>query len=111
MPKTLPAALTSSVSFQFQIYAPSIPNQNQFVFQKYNDTLNHGFGCYLSQSASPSTAQLTFFVSSGSVNVMSASINLVKGDWSPITFTWDRTSGINQLYGYVGGKLVASSTK
>lgn len=103
--------ITSSVSFQFQIYAPTTTNDNQFVFQKYNNTLNHGFGCYLSQSASPSNAQLTFFVSSGSVNSISASINLVKGQWNPVTFVWDRTSGVNQIFGYLSGTLAASSSQ
>ena len=103
--------VTSSVSFQFQIYAPPVANTNQFVFQKYNQNINHGFGCYLSQSASTSNAELTFFVSSGSVNTISASINLPKGDWMPVTFTWDRTSGVNQIFGYVSGTLAASSSQ
>ena len=103
--------ITSSISFQFQIYAPTITNDNQFIFQKYNNTLNHGFGCYLSQSASPSTAQLTFFVSSGSVNTMSASIDLAKGQWNPVTFIWDRTSAVNKIFGYLSGTLVATSSQ
>ena len=103
--------LTSSVSFQFQIYAPSIANKNQFVFQKYNDGLNHGFGCFLSESLSTSTAKLKFFVASGSTAVMTASIDLVKNQWNPITFTWNRTSGINQILGYNSGSLVATSSQ
>ena len=103
--------VTSSLSFQFQIYASPGPNNNQVVFQKLNTvtgTEQHGFGCFLSSSIGP-TADLTFFVASGSVNVMSASIGLVKGNWTPVTFEWNRTSGVNQLFGYVSGSLVAAS--
>lgn len=105
--------VTSSISFQFQIYAATGSNLNQVVFQKLNTvtgTEQHGFGCFLSSSTGP-TADLTFFVASGSTNVMSASINLVKGNWTPVTFEWDRTSGVNQLFGYVSGSLVATSNQ
>ena len=105
---------TSSISFQFQIYAPPITNNNQIIFQKLNtlsSTEQYGFGCYLSKSLSTSTAQLTFFVCSGSTNYMTASINLVKNNWAPITFVWDRASSINQIKGYVSGVLVATSSQ
>lgn len=104
---------SSSISFQFQIYAATGSNTNQIVFQKLNTvtgTEQHGFGCFLSSSTG-ATAPLTFFVVSGSTDVMSASISLVKGNWTPVTFTWDRTSGVNQLYGYVSGSLVATSSQ
>ena len=104
---------SGSVSFQFQIYAASGSNSNQMVFQKLETlsaTEQHGFGCFLSSSTAP-TASLTFFVASGSTNVMSATVELVKESWTPITFTWNRTSGINQLFGYVSGSLVATSSQ
>lgn len=104
---------SGSVSFQFQIFAASGSNSNQMVFQKLQTvsaTDQHGFGCFLSSSTGP-TADLTFFVASGSTNVMSASISLVKGSWAPVTFEWDRTSGTNQLFGYVSGSLVATSSQ
>jgi hypothetical protein len=103
--------LSSSVTFQFQIYAPTIANQNQTIFQKLNSGNQHGFGCFLSQSASTTQAELTFYVCSGSVNSMSTSINLTKGDWQPVTFVWDRTSGVNELRGYVSGTLYSSSSQ
>lgn len=106
--------LTSSISFQFQIYAIPAANQNQIIFQKINTVSagqQHGFGCFLSQSASTSQADLTFFVCSGSVNVMSATIALPKGDWQPVTFIWDRTSGVNELRGYLNGKQYSSSSQ
>ena len=105
---------SGSISVQFQIYAPTIANTNQIVLQKLQTisaTEQHGFGCYLSQSLSTSTADLTFFVASGSTNVMSASVGLTKGLWTPVTFTWDRTSGTNQLFGYLGGTLAATSSQ
>lgn len=101
----------NSISLQFQIFVPQITNTNQFILQKYNSTNNHGFGCFLSQSASTTNAQLTFFVSSGSVNAISASINLEKGKWNPVTFIWDRNSGINKVFGYVSGTLAATSSQ
>lgn len=100
---------SSSITFQFQICPATGSNLNQILFQKYNPSEQHGFGCYLSESLNASTVDLTFFVASGSTNVMSASLGLNKGIWTPITFTWDRTSGVNQLFGYVSGSLVASS--
>lgn len=106
--------LSSSVTFQFQIYAPTIANQNQTIFQKINTVSvgnQHGFGCFLSQSASTSQAELTFYVCSGSVNTMSTSVMLTKGDWQPISFIWDRTSGINQLFAYVSGTLYSTSSQ
>lgn len=103
--------ITSSVTFQFQIYAPTGANTNQVVFQKFNPDLQHGFGCFISSSSNPNTADLTFFVASGSTNFMSASIGLIKGDWTPVSLTWDRSSGINQLFGYVNGSLVATSSQ
>jgi len=102
---------SSSISFQFQIYAPSLANSNQMVLQKFNESNGHGFGCYLSQSVSTSNAELTFFVASGSTNTMSASIALEKGTWNPVTFIWDRTSGVNQIRGYVGGTLSSTSSQ
>ena len=105
--------ITSSISLQFQIYAATGSNANQVVFQKLQTlsaTEQHGFGCFLSSSTGP-TADLTFFVASGSTNVMSASISLVKGNWAPVTFTWDRTSGVNQLFGYVSGSLIVTSSQ
>lgn len=104
---------SGSISFQFQIFAATGSNQNQVVFEKLQTitpTEQHGFGCFLSSSTGP-TADLTFFVVSGSTNTMSASISLVKGNWAPVTFTWDRTSGVNRLFGYVSGSLVASSSQ
>ena len=106
--------LTSSISFQFQIYAPTVTNLNQTIFQKINTVSagqQHGFGCFLSQSASTTQADLVFYVCSGSVSVMSTSFALTKGDWQPVTFIWDRTSGINQLRGYVSGTLYSSSNQ
>lgn len=106
--------VASSVTFQFQIFAPTIANDNQIIFQKLNSvslTDQQGFGCYLSQSLSPSVVDLTFFVASGSTNVMSASIGLDKGLWTPVSFVWDRSSGVNQLKGYVSGSLVVTSSQ
>lgn len=105
---------SGSVTFQFQIYTPAQANSNQIVLQKLQDVGSnnqHGFGCFLSSSTSTSTAQLSFFVCSGSAASMSASITLNKGMWTPVTFTWDRTSGVNQIKGYVSGSLVASSSQ
>ena len=104
---------TGSVTWQFQIYVPAQSNSNQIVLQKLQDvgsSNQHGFGCFLSSSTSTSTAQLSFFVCSGSA-AMSASITLNKGLWTPVTFTWDRTSGVNQIKGYVSGAMVATSSQ
>jgi len=106
--------VANSITLQFQIFAPTIANQNQIVLQKLNTISGleqHGFGCYLSKSLNTSVADLTFFVVSGSSNAMSASIELNKGSWTPITFTWDRTSGVNQIKGYAFGTLAATSSQ
>ena len=106
--------VASSVTFQFQIYPSAIANDNQIIFQKLNSisTIDQqGFGCYLSKSLSPSVADLTFFVVSGSSNALSASIEVNKGTWTPVSFVWDRSSGVNQLRGYVSGSLVATSSQ
>jgi hypothetical protein len=42
---------------------------------------------------------------------MSASIGLDKGLWTPVSFVWDRSSGVNQLKGYVSGSLVVTSSQ
>ena len=105
--------VTSSISFQFQIYPATGSNSNQVVFQKISTvtgTEQHGFGCFLSSSTGP-TVDLTFFVVSGSTNVITTSIEVAKGNWSPVSFTWDRTSGVNQLSGYLSGALVSTSSQ
>lgn len=102
---------TSSISFEMQICVATGSNLNQIVFQKYNPALEQGFGCFLSQSSNPLTADLTFFVASGSVSTMSTSLPLVKGVWTPVSFVWNRQSGNNRIFGYVSGSLVASSSQ
>lgn len=102
--------LSSSVTFQMQLWLPSGSNSNQIVFQKMSTIAageQHGIGCFVSGSA-VSTAPVSFYVVSGSVNVLSVSVDVNKGSWTPVAFVWDRTTG--ELRSYVSGALFSSSS-
>lgn len=105
---------SSSITLQFQIIVPgSSSNTGQSVLQKFDPSTGHGFGCFLSQSVSTTSASLVFYVSSGSTSPTTSaavSVPLKKGAWQPVSFVWDRSSGVNQLFGYLGSDTVPVAT-
>jgi len=99
-----------SFAFQFWINVPSQINDVQVVSQKLSSN-NHGFSIFLSQSASIEKANLLFLASSGS-NVLSASYEFPKNEFTHITANFNRQStGLSRLQIFKSGSLVAQSQR
>ena len=98
-----------SISLEFQLFVPTIVNQNQVVMQKISGSTK-GMTLGLSQSASTSTCNLIFAVSSGSEARLFASASLEKGKFNQVCATYNRKPGINKLQLFVNEKLSATSS-
>lgn len=99
----------SSLTLEFHLYVPSQSNDNQVILQKRAST-NQQFTFALSQSASPTSGTIAFFVTSGS-SYLSASAQISKGEFNHLSVVFDRTPGINQLFLYSDATLIASSAR
>jgi hypothetical protein len=96
----------SSISFQFKLFVPTEPNENQVVAQRV--TSNSGYTLAVSRSLSSNVADFFFIYASGSTSIyVTSSIN--KGEWTDLTAIFNRRPGVNKLQIYVTGSLVTSS--
>ena len=93
-----------SISLEFQLFVPTIVNQNQVVMQKISGSTK-GMTLGLSQSASTTACNLIFAVSSGSEARLFASASLEKGKFNQVCATYNRKPGINKLQLFVNEKL------
>lgn len=99
--------LSSSCTFQFWIW-PATGSANSVVFERISGS--HGFGCNITASNSSPSAELVFYVVSGSSNyAMSASVVVDKMTWSNVGFIWDRDTP--ELRGYLSGNLIGISSQ
>jgi len=98
----------SSLTVEMQLFVSSGSNLNQVIAQKINGT-NSGFTLALSESASLTSCNVNFFVSSGS-QYLSSSVQVDKGKFFSISTQINRSPGIDRLYMYVDGSLAASSS-
>lgn len=104
--------LSSSCTFQFWFW-PAAGAANSAVFQRVgnNGVANStfGFGCHVTASAASTSADLIFYVMSGSsaANSMTASLTVDKTTWSNVAFVWDRD--LSELRTYLSGTFVSSS--
>ena len=98
----------SSITIEMQLFVSSGSNSNQVVAQKINGTSN-GFTLALSESASASSCDVNFLVSSGS-QYLSSSVSVSKGKFFSISAQMNRSPGVDRLYMYVDGELVTTSS-
>ena len=101
----------SSMTLEMQLFVPSQSNTNQIVIQKLSQSLvgYDGYSLALSNSSSPNSGTLTFYISSGSKN-KNISFNFSKGSFHHLALIWDRTPSVNKLFAYVDSQMVASSS-
>ena len=85
-----------------------IANENQILFQKISGS-NMGFTLAVSQSASTTSANILFGVTSGSVKLFT-SASVTKGSFNHLAAAYDRSSGINRLKLFVNTALASSSS-
>lgn len=96
----------SSISFQFKVFVPNDPNENEIIAQRI--VANSGYTLAISRSLSSDTASFLFAYSSGS-SILQVTSSLNKGEWVDIAATFNRRPGVNKLQIYNSGSLVASS--
>lgn len=101
--------VNSSFSTEMQLYLAPESNDNQVVFQKLNPDASSGFSMFVSESASVSTGDLYFAVSSGS-QVLSASLTVEKGAFNHICAVLNRTNAASSLEIYNNNVLEATSS-
>ena len=97
----------SSLTMEMQLFVPGQVNSNQIIAQKIGGTDN-GFTLAISQSASVSSCDAIFMVSSGS-SYMKVTASIDKGSFKSIAAQFNRNSGVDRLYVYVDGELAATS--
>jgi hypothetical protein len=98
----------SSMTIEMQLYVSPTSNNNQIVLQKISAP-SDGFTLAISQSASTSTCNLDFYVSSGSY-YLTSSAQINKGQFSSVAAQFNRSPGVDRLYLYLDGTLVSSSS-
>jgi len=101
-----------SLTVEMHLYLPPISNSNQTVLDKHlgttvNDIVGYAIG--LQETGSLTTANLSMYILSGTV-ADQVSIPLVKGQWNHIAYVWDRTPGVEKIFGYVNTNFQASSS-
>lgn len=97
-----------SLSFQFKIFVPTITNQNMSIFQRLSGS--DGYTLFISSSASTNQAELHFYASSGSASVQTSG-SIQKGSWIDVCAQFNRKPGVNKLFLYSDGSLIASSSR
>lgn len=97
-----------STTAEMQLFISPIANSNQVIIQKLSGS-NNGFTLALSQSVLTSSCDLNFLISSGS-SFLSASTTVSKGEFFSVAAQHNRSPGVDRLYIYVNGVLVASSS-
>lgn len=98
----------SSMTIEMQIFVPAQSNSNQVILQKLSGSQN-GFTLAISQSASTGSCDINFFVTSGSA-FMTSSVQVSKGAFFSLAAQINRSPGVDRLYLYRDGELVASSS-
>ncbi len=102
--------LNRSISFEMELFVPTIANSNQVVIQKLSGSTK-GITLGLSQSASTTTCNLLFAISSGSEARLHTSASIAKGKFNHICATFNRKAGNNFLEIFVNSARVATSSK
>lgn len=100
---------TSSTNFAIEnwLWFPSQSNDNSIIVQKQSGS--HGISEWISSSNAP-TVLCGFTINSGAFSI-SVSSSIDKGVWNHVCCNWDRSDGINQLNLFIGGNLIASSSR
>lgn len=103
----------SPLTLEFHTYLPAQSNSGSFVLHKFVTSSSfgtHGYGVVCEPTGSSVSGSLTFVVSSGSY-VLSSSVVIPKGEWNHVSFNWDRRASGNQVFSYLNGDLVTSSSQ
>lgn len=98
---------SSTISFQTKIFLPQESQDNQVIFQRFaNDC---GYTAIVSQSNSLS-ASVLMAISSGTY-WFTSSIEIPKGQWSDICFSFNRRPGVNRLQSFYNGVMKDQSDR
>ena len=97
-----------SITFEMQLFVPTIANSNQIICQKLSGSLE-GITIALSSSASTSNCDILFMAAT-SGSFLSASCQIEKGKFQSISAQFNRSPGIDKLYIYVDSVLATSSS-
>lgn len=103
--------IDKSLTIEMHIFIPAEQNYNSWILHKFNNSNNHGFGIALNANATNTSCNLSFFVASGSSNVLTCNINnMPKGIWNHIAFVWDRSPDMQKVLSYLNHNLNSSSS-
>lgn len=101
---------SGSLSVEFQLYVPAQINSGSYVFNKMT-TANQGFLGFLETGVTAPSGTLLFAISSGSANSNYVEVTFTKGQWNHFAFVWDRSVGVQRIFGYLNSVLVTSSSQ
>lgn len=99
---------TDSFTTEFQIYVPTVANDNQIILQKLSGT-TMGYTIGLIGDGSTTNVSVLMAVSSGS-SQLSVSGTIEKGVWQHVVATYDRSAAEHKLLLYNDELLLATSS-
>jgi hypothetical protein len=94
------------MTVEFWSYIPVSGAASSGIFEKVNASTLQGFGALFNSANN----KVNFGIFSGSNAILGTEIIVPRGQWNHTAFVWDRTSGVNRVFGYLNGVLVASSS-
>lgn len=103
----------NSMTIEMWIFLPTGSNENSAIIDKHTDSNGTSTqqGFYVSLSASSTaTGSLSFHVLSGSVTDQ-VTLNVEKGRWNHVAWSWDRRQTSGKVSGYVNEVFFASSSQ
>lgn len=99
---------TNSMTFEFHLFVPPIPNHNSVILQKLSGTT--GFSIVSVATNSVDSIPLMMIASSGSLFFSSSILFSPKGNFNHVAFVWDRTPGSNLICTFLNQELCGNTT-
>ena len=105
-------AQTRSITFEFHIFATPATNRNQIILQHKDTRPSGDFGITigLKENSSTENCDLVMIASSGSDQVMTVTMPIIKNRFEHVLATYDRRPGHHNLKLYSSASLIASSS-
>jgi hypothetical protein len=103
---------SNSMTIEMQLWLPEDANDDALILDKHvtSGSAEDGFCVGLNNTVSTGSANVSFFVLSGSV-YDEVTVEIEKGKFNHIAFVWNRTPGVEVISGFVNGELLTSSSQ
>lgn len=104
---------SNSMTLELQLFVPTmISSSASMILDKHSESagVRNGYSLVLNPTGSSVSSSVTFYAMSGSV-YDAVTVEVKKGQFNHIAFVWDRTPGIETIFGYVNQELLASSSQ